>query len=782
MEAVPRHRTERMKSKAFAILSVLSVQAFLSTAHAQAPLPPGSTPGPAPAPVPGLTPAPAPGPGPGAGAGAAAGGTLGAGGEVAGDPGGPFGPPAVAAERTEADEWAERDSKMAESPALVGGVGLLHMPWAQGGAPGQFRYAFMTEYFSSGFLCSTSSPCQRGANSSGSLSHIGGTLSLEVQMLKWLEGYASTGGYANSSPDNAPSLIQVLGDTQFGLKAHTPIGGDVWHIGFSPELWLVNGVGSVGLLGAGTSAKFRGLVTADLRGLKSRTSVPNPGIRLGTTITYSLDNTGETIKGFEDTNRRSVTRVERFGLRINRVDHVDVNFGVEGFLVKEAVRPFAEYGIQIPINRQGYACKSNNASGDLCLANEAIPSSALTLGIRALPWKKNGFALTAAFDVGITGTRTFIEETSPTPPWTLYLGLGWAIDTKERPPVETVRVIDHPVPLPKSAGIHVTGFVHEAEKSEGINEALVFWEERPQQTTLATNPAGRFTTHELEPGPYTFNIKADGYKPGSCKVNLTSAQAGTHVQLDCPVMAVPRVGNLIGHVRDEGGLPVGVATIKVVDAARRNFTGGVDQSGSFRFEQVGPGTAEVSADAEGFMSYVAPFDVKARQDNVVDIVLQKRHNLVSISKTEIVIKQQVQFALDSAVILPASNALLTEIADVFIHNPQIKRVEVQGHTDSSGTVEHNRQLSEDRARSVVNWLSSHGVDPGRLVSKGYGQSKPLAPNVTVANRARNRRVQFVILEQTPVVSTTKPAAKPGAKGGAGTGPGPKKEPVPNFLK
>ena len=71
-----------------------------------------------------------------------------------------------------------------------------------------------------------------------------------------------------------------------------------------------------------------------------------------------------------------------------------------------------------------------------------------------------------------------------------------------------------------------------------------------------------------------------------------------------------------------------------------------------------------------------------------------------------------------------------------------------------------RVLSEDRANAVRAWLTGHGVAGDRLVAQGYGQNKPLVPNVTANNRARNRRVQFVILEG----EGTKPRGKPDDKG------------------
>jgi outer membrane protein OmpA-like peptidoglycan-associated protein len=89
---------------------------------------------------------------------------------------------------------------------------------------------------------------------------------------------------------------------------------------------------------------------------------------------------------------------------------------------------------------------------------------------------------------------------------------------------------------------------------------------------------------------------------------------------------------------------------------------------------------------------------------------------------------------------------MEEIADLLQRSPGIKKVEIQGHTDNTGTREHNLQLSDARANAVKTWLVGAGIEGTRLVAKGYGQDRPLVPNVTAANRARNRRVQFIILE------------------------------------
>ena len=688
---------------------------------------------------------------------------------------------------TDADkDWAQRERKLNEASTLTGGVGLLHTQHAQGGATGQFRVDFTTEFFSAGFLCSREFPCRDPRNpnnvlQSDSADHIGGRLRLSMQVAKWLDTYLSTSALANSNPANRPSLLQVLGDSTMGAKAHGQVS-NIFHLGGAFELWLVNGTGAVGLDGAGTSAKFRGLATADLRGADK----PIP-LRFSTNLTYVLDNSGEVVAATETARGTPVTRIERFGLNINRVDHFDIHLGAELFAAQEKVRPFLEYTILIPVNRQDYRCRPNNPSADKCLATDPFAPSSLTIGSRFYPWKK-GFNLTAALDVGISGVGFFIEEMRPTPPWMLYLGAGWAFDTQDKPPVIRERV----VPTGTPGGRRIRGFVHEEGRTEGIAGAIVSWDNHPDLTALATGSDGRFTTHNLPAGPYAFSIRAEGYKPGQCSTTIAGtaaslpppgtppsqlpAQIGGDVQLDCVMQALPRVGNIVGKVKDlDTGLFVSGAAIKVVDVARKELSGSTDPQGAFRFELVTPGEATLTVDANDYLVSSEKLDVKVRQDNPIEISIKKKpkNPLVALQAKEIVIRQQVQFGVDSAVILPASTGLLTEIADVLLKNPRIRKVEVQGHTDGTGTPAHNQKLSEDRASAVVAWLTAHGIESSRLSAKGYGDSKPLVPNVTELNKARNRRVQFIITEQD-----TPPAANPTAPAPLG---GPAVTPAPTPL-
>ncbi|MBI4954854.1 MAG: OmpA family protein [Myxococcales bacterium] len=126
----------------------------------------------------------------------------------------------------------------------------------------------------------------------------------------------------------------------------------------------------------------------------------------------------------------------------------------------------------------------------------------------------------------------------------------------------------------------------------------------------------------------------------------------------------------------------------------------------------------------------------------------QKPTLAVITATEIKITQQIHFAFDKSTIRPESYPVLDAVTDILKKNPTVK-LEVQGHTDNQGSAVYNKRLSQDRAGSVVKYLTSKGIDAGRLVAKGYGLEIPLVPNDNERNRAINRRVQFIRTEGGP---------------------------------
>ncbi len=103
--------------------------------------------------------------------------------------------------------------------------------------------------------------------------------------------------------------------------------------------------------------------------------------------------------------------------------------------------------------------------------------------------------------------------------------------------------------------------------------------------------------------------------------------------------------------------------------------------------------------------------------------------------------RNVFFATSSSKLLAKSYPALNGVAKILTENPTFK-VDIEGHTDSTGNTEKNHVLSHDRANSVKAYLVSKGVEEGRMETKGFGPDQPIAPNKTAAGRAKNRRVEM----------------------------------------
>ncbi|MBN2800228.1 MAG: OmpA family protein [Deltaproteobacteria bacterium] len=154
-------------------------------------------------------------------------------------------------------------------------------------------------------------------------------------------------------------------------------------------------------------------------------------------------------------------------------------------------------------------------------------------------------------------------------------------------------------------------------------------------------------------------------------------------------------------------------------------------------------------EADGYR--LSPVDVTILPGETTEVLAQLERAMVKVQAQEIQILDKVFFERAKADIMPASFDLLTEVATVLLANPQLKKVEVQGHTDSDGNDAYNLNLSQARVDSVMSFLVERGVEADRLVAKGYGETMPMVPNTSKANKATNRRVQFIILEQEAVV-------------------------------
>jgi len=104
----------------------------------------------------------------------------------------------------------------------------------------------------------------------------------------------------------------------------------------------------------------------------------------------------------------------------------------------------------------------------------------------------------------------------------------------------------------------------------------------------------------------------------------------------------------------------------------------------------------------------------------------------------------ITFATDQSAIQPQFRPTLDQVAQTLAEYPKTM-IDVLGHTDSDGSEAYNQALSERRARSVSDYLASHGVASVRMATTGYGETRPIASNETPDGKAQNRRVEIKVV-------------------------------------
>ncbi len=289
-----------------------------------------------------------------------------------------------------------------------------------------------------------------------------------------------------------------------------------------------------------------------------------------------------------------------------------------------------------------------------------------------------------------------------------------------------------PVEIPVGA---LAGVVTDASTLEPLAARVELLRTGQSLETFADSLSGQYRFDSVPAGLYTLRASKEGYEPVVLSVVIKgNEEIVRDLALTPKREEAPATGVITGRVFDQKTeAPVYAKITFVGTEIAPVYTDSA--TGVFRVE-VPVGTYALKVEAPGYIPTGRPVVVKAEEPVILDIPLLKKG-------THLVF-QNIYFAPGSAELDPSSYPVLDEIVKLLKEHPTMI-VEIQGHTDNTGSLAFNMKLSQKRAEAVKRYLVEHGIEEDRLIAKGYGPKKPIAPNDTPENRAKNRRVELVVL-------------------------------------
>ncbi len=645
--------------------------------------------------------------------------------------------------------WQRRYRKYNSWQGPVGGLRLMD---PSTGAPGSVRFQLGIEGFGARSWLTDDDDVELIAQS----------LSISWSAIEFLEVYASVSNssvvvnqrdYATDDEDRrVENDYHSMGDAYLGVKGGwwvTPVlnlGGDF-------GLMVPNRAGAVGVTFDAIGVRLRAGMLADFRELESR--VPLLG-RFN--LSYLFDHTEMLIKQTErerfanltdvpdkdKESRHLITRSERFGQAINRVDQLGLGLGLEVPIAlgnEFSLQPMMEWHWGFPINRRGYLCPSprpvdsgedaatdatdatdaTNATDatpykdDGCLKKEGVSAFPmnLDLGMRVVT-PIRGLSALLGGTIGLTGTSAFVRELAPNAPYKLYLAVGYDYDARPPEPV----VVEKPVQVAASAPPtgRVAGTVMVQGSEDPVAGAAVTFVGHQELSPLQSGQDGRFMSYAFEVGSEVeMEVSHPEYEPARCSARI--GDEGGEVQSWCVMAPLPSTGEIKGRVVDLWGAPIAGARVELRGPSAVLST--TDASGVFT-EQAAAGNYEARVEADGYLIRSSSFTLQARGSVAPELVLAQKSSpaKVSIKGQQIRVVGQIKFAVGSGDLLPQSEPLVAELADLMHRNPEIIRIRIEG---PSAGARGDEMLPLTRALAIKQRLVNMGVAPERInVAGGKG--------------------------------------------------------------
>lgn len=296
---------------------------------------------------------------------------------------------------------------------------------------------------------------------------------------------------------------------------------------------------------------------------------------------------------------------------------------------------------------------------------------------------------------------------------------------------------------PRNINIVLTGVTYNQKTKQPIPANVdVKLKELKQPINLKSGTSGKFETRIPEVDGYNIAANATGFLPTASDYKVPKLNRDTTLHVDIYLTPIAKQLSLAGDILDKKtNNKVPAPKISLVQKGNPAAMAPAGDGGSYKQDIPGFGWYVFNVTAEGYLN--ATDSVQVVDENTIPVIKNILMTPIEVGVT--VRLKNIYFDFDKTTLKPESFVELNKVVDFLKQNSHVS-VEIAGHTDSKGSDDYNLNLSQGRSQSVVDYLSSQGIDKSRLQAHGYGETKPIDTNDTDDGRANNRRVEFTILK------------------------------------
>lgn len=608
-----------------------------------------------------------------------------------------------------------KDTRVNErNPNMYGQTGLRRTTSARTGKDGYFDLALSGRWFvSDDFI----RPGVADRNQ-----FFGGNLAFGFTPFDFLEVSLATQLASNANDSAVPQTLFTTGDLLPSVKLS-------WHflpfaLGIDVRGLLPTTQDQIGLDAGNFALTATGLVTLDLY---QEADIP---LRAHVNVGYTYQNGRATadarnylLRGVEGTLLALTTQSWFY-------DQLFLGLALEAPL--PYVTPFVELSSQTAL---GVKAGNGPAGGPYDVMRDS--TIVITPGLRGTVGR--GLAFDVSLDLGMGGTagglkpdvNNVVVGQPYNPAWAVQFGLSYTFN-------------------PFLAETQVE--LRETARPQGLVEGCVTSNARPLTDAIieyagtagpriVVDERGCFRSPRIDAGPLLVRVTHLEHKPASMDIVILANEV---VRADIAMVPAPRLGRFRGDVvnADDQAVEAHVDVTLDGQVVQAQSAAG----GAFNIT-LPPGKYQAVVKAAGYFQQGSALVIEPLGTTTIHFTLKKlpSKRLTELTRDKIEISTRIPFELGKARLLKASEFVLDDVVDVLLQNPQIGKVRVEGHSDSTGDDSVNGLLSQQRAESVMEYLIARGVPASRLAAQGYGHTRPIASNETDDGRAKNRRVEFVLV-------------------------------------